>query len=506
MAALADVKTKKPKPIKEIIGRTPPMQVLPRRLRASGETADTTKPDYAWWDMVRHCRKHGYELSGAFIKPITQITTSWVWGKSASAELTDTAELTGATPERIEHTNAVLDEFVMDNLAKFQGITRDLYGLGDQYVIVNMDGTLSIPSPDTVDVQRDPLDYRRITSVTICAKYQNAKVEDTYTEDLRTVFIDNTSDKDLVTRFGIIPAKSKLTFEFDNLIGIIPVVHFACDRSADETNGRPLADGMVRLLSRYDDLFEKALDGAETLSDPIPVLSVEPGTVEEMYNLNTVETSEQDEDGNPVRKLDLGYLKAIITTKGFSFASPGSFTGDISSMLGLLFLLLLEHVRIPETVWGGELGQSRSSTVEQMDTFRQYILERRLQLEGERTGTGSDGMLKLLYLYLLVKALTDPQIIVGYAAMLWQPLDIKDEKLEFEKVKYAHGTGNLTDATMVDKLDIVTNPEEEVEAAHEEAQARQDAFDAAMDADAAAGEDEDEEDETDDTEAEAEAA
>lgn len=473
------------------------MQVIPRMLRANGQTADTTKPDYAWHDTVYNGRKHGFELSGLFLKPIIQITNSWVWGKSAGAELTNTDDLPGATQARIDHTNTALDKFIRDNLAKLQGMTRDLYKLGDQYVILNADDTLSIPSPDTVKVDRDPLDYRRIVAVTVCARYLNASVDDMYTDEKRIVTIDNLGDTDLVTRFGMVRAKTKAIFEFDNLLGEIPVVHFPCDRSADETNGRPLADGLVRLLSRYDDLLEKALDGAETLSDPIPVLIAEPGTVEEAILNNTVPSGELDADGNEINKLDLGYLKAIITTKDFKFAAPAPFTTDIKSMLGLLFLLLLEHVRIPETVWGGELGQSRSSTVEQMDTFRQYILERRLQLEGERENTGTDGLLKLLRLVLMVKALTDPQILVGATAVMWQPLDIKDEKLEFEKVKYAHGTGNILDETMVDKFDIVTNPEEEVKKAHKQAEERADAFGAAMDADAQ-GDDSDLEDLGDD--------
>jgi hypothetical protein len=101
-------------------------------------------------------------------------------------------------------------------------------------------------------------------------------------------------------------------------------------------------------------------------------------------------------------------------------------------MLKVLFLLMLEHIRIPEAVWGGELGQARASAGEQMKTFFYYIAWRRTLLEGNPRMDGGyeDGLLQLCNLWLMSQSFTDSRILMGRIGMDWMPLSEMDAKLK----------------------------------------------------------------------------
>lgn len=462
----------------EIIGRTTSLMVYPRLLRASGGTWDSTSPDYVFWDMFRRSKKTGYELASLFANGVIQTLSSWVLGKGILPAIQSDRDPT--------YTNQLLQQWGQRQNGTLGAMVQDLYALGNQYVIVNLDGTLSIPSPDTVEVKRDPLDYRRLTEVTIKNSFTNAEVTDTFTAPLRTIRIKNLSGEPLNTQFGVISANELGVFEFDNPLGVLPVVHFPNMASANEVEGRPIYESLLRLFSRYDDLLEKALDGAEVLSDPIPVFT-HADDLEDVITRNTVSTGDTDDAGNDIRRLDLSALKAFFTTGDAKFLSPGEFTGDIRSMLKVLFLLMLEHTRIPEAVWGGELSSARASAEEQMKTFYMYIDWLRVLLEGSPE-QGRGGLLQLVQLWLSVKALTDPQVIPdGNLSIQWTELAQQSADLRQKKIEYAHSHTLLSDDETLALLDLVEDPAQSVLDARADADVRrlqlQDPFDAAMAAD-----------------------
>jgi hypothetical protein len=367
-------------------------------------------------------------------------------------------------------------------------LIKDLQELADQYVIVNLDGSISVPSPDTVTVQRDKLDYRYVMSVTVTNRLPDAVIKDIYYPDRREIVIENIIDKPLTTRYGIIQPKATETITFDNPLGVIPVACFHNRRSANETNGRVEYSGDMLLLSRYDDLATKTIDAAALMGTPIPTWEgVDVDSEKAKLETSTGKyVANAEGEYEPEKAVQVDLTGGMFTSGTFSLKGPtGGFTDDIRATLKLIFLLILEEHGIPEAIWGGEMGQSRSTSVEQMKTFHATIDGFRLDLEGMFTPEQGriEGLLGLASLWLRVKALTDRQIVVDAMAVDWPVLAQTDKKLIFEKLKWLKEQGLISDVTAVDQCDVVEDPEGEVEKARAEAEARKDAFDKAMAAD-----------------------
>ncbi len=475
----------KSSPVKEIIGRV--ASVLTSNLGLWGGarvSVDRTRPDYAWWDRFRRGEKAGFELAGLLAKPATEIVASWMLGEGVSAALT----------EGDEYTDDLLRRFLNRVRGLLMGVTVDLLGLGDQYVIVNPDGSLSVPSPDMVQMEYDPLDYRKAIKCTVTTKLEKVTVSDEYRLDGRTVTIKNTSGKVLTLSDGtsIQPGKEHVQ-EFENLVGQLPVVHFANERGCNETNGRPMYAALYTMFSWYNDLLVKALRGANRLSNPIlAFMGMED--VEETIAANSTDSGEtyQDEDGTlrQRERLDIDDEEPVIVLgRGgvAKFIAPGSgFSGDIRNMLKSLYLLFMEHVRIPDVVMGFELSSARASAGEQMKSWYAHITGRRTALEGE----GSDevlgvdargGLLAVVDLWLKMRALTDRRVVVAPVVLEWPELSEQDAQLAFEKLRYMDGTGRLTDEKALELSGLVENPVEEIEKAEEEAGEKREAFERDID-------------------------
>jgi hypothetical protein len=416
---------------KEVIGRTDLLAYLDYFRPSSGFSWDTTRPDYEWWDKFRRGMQPGYELASRLVAPISKIRSVWALGDGLEFRLRANMDL-----ERITYTNEQLKEWSASIRSLLATLLRDLDELGDQY-----------------------------------------------TATLRTIAIKNITSATLDTMYGTIESQATLTLEYDNPLGVIPVTSFHGRRSANETNGRVVYADDILLLSRYDDLTNKGIDAAALMGTPIPVWSNVTDVEEEKAALET-ETGHLDAEGNAETAIDFDPNAGIITTGNFDFKSPGAgFTQDIRDMLKLLFLLILEEHQIPETVWGGELGQARATSVEQMKTFHAMIEGFRTDLEGTFAPDKGriEGLQGLVSVWLRTKALTDKKLVVDALALDWPALAMMDEKLMFEKVKYLGDTGRLSDVTVVDVLDVVEDPEGEVEKAKAEIDANRDPFDADID-------------------------
>lgn len=460
------------------------------------KTYDNTKTDYEFWDKLRRGKQPGYELGSIFAKPIVNILISSVLGDEGIEAKTVPpieGEKDTVTPssEDIVYTNKALNRWLSGIYGQLIKIVDDLYSLGDQYVIVNPDGSLSVASPEMVSVEYDKLDYRKPVKYTITSMLDDLEVKDIYTKDTRELVIKNISKDSVTLENGIIiQPKAEITQRFSVLIGRIPVVHLTNDRSGNELYGRPVYEALLPLFSRYNDLLDKALVGTELMGNPIP-------TLEGMDDVqDTVERNSRD---NPDQYTDLdGTLEDrpqmilddesfMIVGKGgqFRFVSPTvGFTEDVRSMLKILFLLMLEYARIPETAWGGEMGQARSTSVEQMKPFHQFIELKRVELERMGGDSSSDnipqnGLLAILDVWLRMKALTDGKIRVLPTQIKWPDLSLPDEKLNLEKTKFAHESNLVKDSTTLKILNLkgVDDPEAEVNDAKEEADKRRQEFD-----------------------------
>lgn len=458
--------------VREIIGRTTMVaSAFWTRLRGVS-SVDSTITDYVFWDNFRRAKAKGFEMAGLFAQPIIEILAGWVIGAGFEAMLD---EVPASEDDPVHYTNDLIGRFLGRVRSLLLMVVIDLYGLGDQYIIVNADGTLSIPSPETVDLETDMLDYRTPVSYTITTVLDKATVTDQYRLDGRTITI---KWQDV--------SKDNESFEFNNLIGRIPVVHFANDRGSNEKHGRPIYERLYHIYSRYDSLIEKMVDGAQLMGNPIPTFEGMED-VDETIDMNSEPVEDwQDTDGSIRGRIRIAFdkMSAIFVGKGgsFKFSAPQvGFTQDMRNTLKSLFLLILETTRIPEVVWGVELSSSRASAGEQMKTFYAYIDGRRIALEGKGaddvlTYDAQGGLYALIDIWLRTKALTDRRVQVGAVSIRWPDLSEMDMQLTLNWAKMLHDKGAITDETLVRLSGQVEDPKAEVEAARAEVEAQSTRF------------------------------
>lgn len=470
-------------PVRELIGRTayPYAQTSVYRNRVAPLTVDQTIPDYEFWDRLRRGKASGYTLGGLFCPRIEHIFATWVFGAGVEITIKEVDPLTGISIENEanQYTNTAINDFVLSLLDAGQdnqdedsdndvqsalmiGIYEDALGLGDQYVIVNVDGTLSIPSPDTVTCKRDPLDYRTVLSYMIETKLPDGyTITDEYRAFDRVVTIKKGNDIVSVQTYA-------------NLIGRIPVVHVANEMSGNETYGHPIHEDLLPLFNEYDDVIYKQLDGVKMMGNPTPVLKgLEDVEKTKRDNMPATNDMYADKDGNEVErsqfKLDRNAALLLGVGADFAYASPATgFTTDTQQALDTLFLLLQYRTGIPKFAWGDELASSRATAGVQADQFVKDI-------QGRRRDNGG-WIVRLVKIWLQFKALLDPQIIVGNLALRWPELQQDDKTVQLAQITFARTNGLITDQTALTLLDLVDDPAEEVKAAATEFEARQTAM------------------------------
>ncbi len=320
--------------VSEMIGRTsyPNIQMSLYRARGKPLSIDYTINDYEFYDSLRRCQAEGYKLGGLFAKRVERIIASWVLGDGLTIELYS-SDANPIPAAQLEYTNARLAEFVAnildagadddqesepdrdDRSASLLGSSyRDAMGLGDGYLIVNADGSISVPSPETVAIEHDPLDYRRWVAVTVTTKLPKITVEDQYRADGRTLTMRRGNE--IVEQI-----------EYENLIGRIPVVHVAHERGTNEVYGHSIHEELIELYSSYDDILYKQIEGADLLGKPIPAF-VGMEDVTQVFNANDpVETDTYTDkdyytEDRPQFKMDRNALLLIGKGGDFKFVAP----------------------------------------------------------------------------------------------------------------------------------------------------------------------------------------
>ena len=464
--------------ISELIGRyvVATAQTTLYKFRSYAKTVDATIPDYEFYDKLRRGKATGYTLSGLFCPSIESKFSTWVFGGGVVI----TARDDGYVEETLDYTNTKLARFVgglldagMDDDAGrvdyddeggalAMTVYQDTLGLGDQYIVVNTDGTLSVPSPDTVIIERDALDYHQMLAVEIQIRTQAGEtIIDRYEPTRRTVTVKKGAQ-----------VISEDTYQ--NLIGRIPIVHLTHGRSGNETNGHPIHEGLLPLLSEYDDTAYKQVDGAKLLGNPIPVFAgLEDINATIEANQPAEDETYTDRDGNTATRtqVDLDRNSVFFLGKGGSasmLAPPVGFTTDTGNALRTLFLLLLARTGIPEFIWGGELTSSRSTAETQL---QQWVKD----IEAQQATTGG-WLVKLCTIWLQVQALTDPQVIVGPLEIEWPDLIAEDDTITLQRLGFALDNSLIRRVTALELLHLVDDAQAEADLAQSEADARQEAM------------------------------
>lgn len=465
---LVDVQVKAQ--IAEMIGRTSHLAVNRAALTPRNTTIDYTKVDYVFWDKFRRGKQAGYELGAWFAQPAAQIIQNWVLGDGPTFSIKSD---TPRDPDNPHPAETALVEFMRDNGQLVADWYYDGLTLGDGYLVVNPDATLTPVQPSQIDLYPDPVLWRQINEVVINTDTGQAKIKDIYRPDQRIIEIvvnEVRNSQNVVTQ-----QRTQQTAEFSNLIGRIPVIHFANEVQANELFGHPMFAHLLRLSAEYDDVETKSINGVKTMGNPVPVISgaTDPETIRNQNATGTETWYNEDGALEERPAIEFQLLTMLILGEGaqFDFKSPGPFTQDTERMLGILFLQMLQHLQIPEWVWGGAVNSSMASVQAQTPAFHAHIKGRRKKFEAT--------LLELANVWLAMKALTDPSLALGEGETLvveWPELTAQDEKFEHQKAVDAYDRGVLTDETFLASTELVEDAQKEVGAAKEQAKERQDEF------------------------------
>ena len=444
--------------VSELIGRQAPP--LPTLSLYSMLTRDASRPTYDFWSKFARGKEEGYRLGALFARRIVEIDSEWTLGRGFSVK-------TGN-----EATDELFEDFVTDNLDIILDWRKDASKLGDSYIVVNViDGSLTLKSPDTGEIIED--DMGRTIGYRFTDRFPTLTVVDEYFAFSRVLTLKRHSASNVGTLLN--PMQNLLTLQdrsdsitFPNLIApLIPVVHLSNDKETNEVYGRPIYEGLLTLFGRYDDVLNKGLDGVEALSRPVPTItSTDPDGDRERNQTReedawNAETKRYEKVGVvDFENVTMFWLKDGGT---FQMVQANDFFASVSSALKKLFYLMLEHVGIPEWVWGGSVagGIGGNSTQSQTPAFTRY-------LEGRRVTT-QKALLMLCRILLAVQRLTTFFEEVLRLWIEWPEIEGQDEAMRFKWVEWADKTGKLDDVTALTLADLVENPAEVVEKAHAEA-------------------------------------
>jgi hypothetical protein len=448
-------------PVAEIIGRATYGTVNTHLFRSRGLVAvDETRTDYAFYDLLRRGKQPGYKLGALFAKRIEHIFAVWTLGRGVSVKLAEGGPDGDANDAR-NLTDAALERFLQAIHATLITLKEDALGLGDQFIFVNADGTLSIPSPDTVEETRDPFDYRTVTAVTITTALPTMTVVDEYTLQGRTVTWKKGTEVVRVSAYA-------------NLIGRLPYIRIAHGQSGNDLYGHSIHEDLLKLYDQYDDVVHKQLDGAKLLGNPLLAISgLEDLSAVIDANKPAVNSTYNDRDGNLVTRpeLNLDSNSILLIGKGGSagfVAPPVGFTADTQQALKTLFLLLMDRTGIPEFIWGNELSSARASS----DT---QLLQWAHDIEGMQR-TDERWLMELCEIWLAWQALTDPQMVQDELQAEWPPVLDENMELRLKTLEFASNKNLLTAKTTLELTELpVEDAGDQVEKAQAEAQERADA-------------------------------
>ena len=469
------------KRVAELIGNwTMVKPMWPQRVLLS---KDSSSPDYVFLDALRRGKAPGLEIGGLFCMPIAQTIASYAFGDGISVSLIDSvlpsgkptavhqdgkptaalktaavvkpAKPTAITGSPTDYTNMQLKRMIQRYQGFLVSTTVDAYSLADQYVFVNPDCTYSVASPETVNVTYSQSDYRQVIKVTVTTKYIDSTVQDTYTDTTRTISVKYFDGRPPVEDV------------YDNLIGRIPMVHFATDRGPNEVYGHTLYDAALPIMYKYDDVVFRTCDGVAMMGNPIPAFTGLDNPAETLA-LNSTQEQYTDQQGNTQTRNLLRFDRnlGLVIGKGGDVklvAPPVGFTKDSLDTLNQLFLLLLNHTRIPQFIWGGAITSSKASTETQLPPFVSYIKYRRSLLEGigadsELHSEARGGLLELFDIWLRTFQLLNPSIVVGPLKIKWPEIDAMDSLVKIQWANFASSTGKITDEDYLDLSGMFDDP------------------------------------------------
>ncbi|MEO0158419.1 MAG: hypothetical protein ABIM59_06800, partial [candidate division WOR-3 bacterium] len=240
----------------------------------------------------------------------------------------------------------------------------------------------------------------------------------------------------------------------------------------------PIFSSLLAPLSAWNALLLKASQGAMVAGNPIPVFE-NLDNPQETIDLNASDEIEYQDESGDVKtqpRINWDRTAAFFLGKGgrFRFASPPvGFSADLDRVSTEMFQLVLRRMHIPSHIVGGDTQVSGQTAKEQMPSWVRFIEGLRDRFAGNvMDDIGGDtqggGLYELIDLWLRVRRLSDSDVFVAPVIIVWSDVTEGDERIKFEKIKWAHSRKAITTKTALELLNLVEDAASEVEEAESE--------------------------------------
>jgi 2'-5' RNA ligase len=409
-------------------------------------TFDIGQGDYEWWDKARRGKVDGFAIAGLFLKPIASKKAAWVLG--------ELPKFIFNSKETTERVNEWLREIHADILMALE----ESAALGDYYIVVNPDETITILSPNVVEPIVDPNNFSKQIGWKITQSFSHPSSEWL----VQTITDEYYYDKRILTISNLNGSKGEPK-EFKNFTGLLPVFHIANNRHGGEMFGHPEAEALVQALHNYGEVADAAIEGNLRQGRPTPVfekLGSQENVNAFVNAFGTVETqtlSDGTEEEVTVMEFSSDQVVYLGEDGTFKYASPSAFTADTMNILQILFYLIVQHTELPEFVWGAAIqGNQASADKTQMPTLSKWA-------EKEQ-GRAEKWLLPMAIYYATLRSLYDRKVKVKAnekPKAKWMPLTTSDDKLTLEAIKIALTVGKWKPEWVVPYMPLdIDNPEE----------------------------------------------
>lgn len=328
--------------------------------------------DYEFWDLVRRGRARGLELSGLLLKPLVSKISGWSLSDPPIVSVPDD-----------DYTAKFIQNWLEQNIQGLSKCYEESLFLGDSYIVVNPDTTLTIVHPSTVTPIVEPTDYSKIRGWKIKQKFSNPESVADY-----MIITEEFYKKRRVRTTTRTQGQQLETKQVFNLpITGNPVVHVPNSFSPSEKFGRPEGEALLQLLLRYNEVLEYGVTGNKKQSRPTPVF-YEMGTrqqVDDFIEAHGKTERIQHDDGTVEVDQYLEFDSDRAVTLGgngkFKWESPGAFLKDTETLLQILFYLYVQHSEVPEFALGNAVSSSQASVDTQMEPLSKFITKKRALAE-----------------------------------------------------------------------------------------------------------------------------
>lgn len=397
-------------------------------------TYDTGQASYEWYDQLYRCKVAGLEIAGLLAKAVSSRISAWVMGMM---------------PEfRFENEDAqkLVDGWWEDNHHRVLQSFFEATQYGDSFLVVNADETSTVLPPHVVYSIVNDDDYSERIGWFIRQVYHHP------TEWFNTMTIeDEYTAKARIRRLHKSNSKTGTEERYPNLIGEVPIAHLGYGANSNEAFGHPICEPIIAALHAWGQLFADAHEAVHVMGHPLLATIIQGGIKDIVDYMEQFGTTKEDAnaDGTDTTYTQLDMGDGIITNGDVKAITPGSFVRDNTiPLMEMLFLMIIEHLEIPEFIWGGAIASSKASAETQMAPFAMYIEKERAKIR--------DWVLHITRLVVKYFSVLYPTKVKADEKfdLIWKPLVDEDGKLTQDSIEIAMKYG-LLDATNPDVVDLV---------------------------------------------------